>query len=106
MSGNSGGGSPSFSRESKDCTTLSIRTHIASPNPAVISKLKIGDILEVVLTPPTGPVQVITSKKDIAGSLLPPDIAQLIQCIVDGHSYKAKVIEINGGNCQVLISHK
>lgn len=104
MSG-SGGGSGYIPVDSKNCENLSIKTQLASPKPEVISKLKVGSILDVVLTPPAGPVQVITDDGEVAGALLPPDVAQLIECMVDGHEYHAKILDIKGGNCQVLITH-
>lgn len=104
MSG-SGGGSGYDSGTPKDCQLLSIKTQLASPKPAVIAKLNVGDILEVQLTPPAGPVQLITAGGEIAGAVLSPDVAKLIECIADDHEYHAKVLEIKGGNCQVLITH-
>ena len=101
----SGGGSGYDAGGPKDCQLLSIKTQLASPKSAVIAKLKVGDILEVELTPPAGPVQIITSDGEVAGAVLPPDIAKLIECISDDHEYQAKVLEIKGGNCQVLITH-
>jgi hypothetical protein len=62
-------------------------------------------MMDVVLTPPRGPVQLITAKGEIAGSLLPIEINSLIECINDGHTYTAKVTDNKGGNCQVLIKH-
>lgn len=88
-----------------DCAKFTIKTHIASPIPSVISTLAIGDILNVVLAPPRGPVQLITKDGTVAGALLSIEINTLIECINDGHSFIAKVIENKGGNCQVLIKH-
>lgn len=96
-----GGNSPSF-----DCNLLSIRTQLASPDPAVILTLSRDEILDVVLVSSTGPIQLVTNSGQIAGAVLPTVISQLIQCISDGHEYIAKVLEIRGGNCQVLIIHK
>jgi hypothetical protein len=104
MSG-SGGGSGYDPGGPKDCQLLSIKTQLASPKAAVIAKLKVGDVLDVELTRPAGPVQVITSGGEIAGAILSPDVAKLIECISDDHEYQAKVLEIKGGNCQVLITH-
>jgi len=105
MSG-SGGGNSFESGPSKDCNTLTIITQLASPVPAVIATLKSADILEIILTPPAGPVQAITSGNSVAGAILSKDIAQLIICMSEGHEYKAKILEIKGGNCQILITHK
>lgn len=105
MSG-SGGGSGYIPSGPTDCEKLSIKTQLASPIATVISKLKVGEILDVQLIPPRGPVQVVTSAGDVAGAILPPDLAQLIECISDSHEYQAKVLDIKGGNCQILITHK
>jgi hypothetical protein len=106
MSGSGGGNYGGNSGTTKDCQSLSIRTQLASPKQDVLNKLKIGDILEVVLTPPTGPVEAVTSAGEIAGAIFHMDIDSLIQCISNNHEYQAKVIEIKGGNCQILIKHK
>jgi hypothetical protein len=104
MSGSNGGGgydpiSP------KDCNTLSIYTQLASPDPSLVGKLKTGEILMIRLIPPTGPVQVINNSNETVGAILSKDVAKLIECISDGHEFLAKVLDIKGGNCQVLITH-
>jgi hypothetical protein len=101
----SGGGFTPPTQPATDCTTLVIRTQLASPVPAVIATLKIGDLLSVTPETPRGPVRLITESGEIAGAILPIDIAALLQCISDGHEYNAKVTELKGGNCQVLIKH-
>lgn len=105
MSG-SGVGSDYIPSGPTDCEKLSIKTQLASPVPTVVSTLKVGEILAVQLIPPRGPVQVVTAGGDVAGAILPPDLAQLIECISDSHEYQAKILGIDGGNCQVLITHK
>jgi hypothetical protein len=104
MSG-SGPGPAGPSSPSKDCNTLNIRTNIASPNPAVISKLVVGEILKVTAVSSRGPIQLVTTAGEVAGAVLPSDLADLIQCISDGHEFKAKVLNISGGNCNILITH-
>ncbi|WEK34736.1 MAG: hypothetical protein P0Y53_19795 [Candidatus Pseudobacter hemicellulosilyticus] len=105
MSG-SGGGSGYIPSGPTDCEKLSIKTQLASPVVTVISKLKAGEILDVHLASQRGPVQVVTAAGEIAGAVLPPDLAQLIECIAGSHQYQAKVLDIKGGNCQILITHK
>lgn len=89
----------------KDCNKLTIYTQLASPDPLLVGKLKIGEILSIRLIPPTGPVQVLNNSGGIVGAILSKDVAKLIECISDGHQYQAKVLEIKGGNCQVIITH-
>ena len=105
MSGGGGGGYYP-SDESLDCVRVSILTQLASPVTVVINTLKVGDELLVKLSPPAGPVEVVTTAGKVAGALLPPAIAELINCMLKGFKYKATIREIKGGNCQVLISNQ
>jgi hypothetical protein len=98
--GYGGGSGPRYT----DCK-LDIITHIATPNPAVIATLKVGDVLDVVLQAARGPVVLITKTKQQAGGILPDAIAELIQCISEGNNYQAKVIDKKGGNVQVRIKN-
>lgn len=105
MSGSSsysGGGGPVYT----DCNSLVIKTKLASPVRRVVDEINIGDTLFVELTPPAGPVRIMTESGKVAGSVLPMDLEQLVQCISDGHEYIAKVTEVNMGNCQIIIKHK
>jgi hypothetical protein len=104
MSSSSDHSSPPPS-QGTDCVKLTINTQIASPVPIVVRTLSVGDKLDVVLVSARGPVQLITTGGDVAGALLPIEITTLIQCMSDGHEYKAKVVDIKGGNFQVLIKH-
>lgn len=105
MSGSGGGSGFIPGGASTNCQSLVINTQLASPQPAVIAQLNVGDQLTVVLIPPAGPVQLITTGGEIAGAVLTPDVAQLIQCMNDGHTYHAKILGINGANCQIIITH-
>jgi hypothetical protein len=104
MSGGGGGGYRGYD-DSTNCLTLIIRTHIASPDPAILVQLQVGDMLDVALIPPSGPVQLLTRAGVVVGAVLPVDVIKLIQCISEGHAYEAKILSISGGNCQVLIQH-
>lgn len=105
MSGSGGGTGYIPGGSVSSCETLTIHAQMASPQPAVISKLKVGDKLRIELTPPLGPVQLVTADNEVAGAVLSSDVAQLINCINDGHEYQAKILEIKGANCQILITH-
>jgi hypothetical protein len=105
MSGG-GGGRYYPSQDFDNCQTISIQTSLASPVPAVIGTLSVGDILDIALLTATGPAQVITNAGAIAGALLPPELSRLIRCMNEGHQYTAKVTAIAGGNCEILIRHK
>lgn len=105
MSG-SGSSYSGTSSVKKDCSSLTIRTKLASPDRRVIDEISIGESLNIVLTPPAGPVTAVTNDGKTAGAILHVDIDSLIECISDGHEYVAKVLEINMGNCEVLIKHR
>lgn len=89
-----------------DCSRVSTKTNIVSPDPVVVSSLRIGDLLDVQLRSATGPVIAVTNAGEVAGSLFVINLGALIACIINGHEFTAKILSINGGNVQVLISNK
>lgn len=103
-SGNgSNGGSPGSSTRCQDINTI---THIATPNPQILEKVKVGDYLDLTLRTSTGPIQAVTNTGEIVGSILTVTISQLINCINEGVQFHAKVLSKNGGDCKVLITPK
>jgi hypothetical protein len=85
------------------CGELAMRTQLASPVASVIADLGTGDILDVVLAGAVGPLQAVTQDNEVAGAILTSDPGFLIDCINNGYIYQARVISVNGGNCQVSI---
>lgn len=74
---------------------------INSPQPAVISILHPGAVLQVKhQTTPSNAV-VVEYAGQIAGALTGTMIGQLINCLLDGFSFVAKVVEVRGGTCVV-----
>jgi hypothetical protein len=86
-----------------DCAGLSLRTQLASPDPAVIADLGVGDILTVRLLNAAGPLQALTADEDVAGAILTANPARLINCINSGFEFQARVTSLNGGECLILI---
>jgi hypothetical protein len=105
MSGS--GGNHDWDRTEKqfDCAGLIERTLINSAVPAVVAGLKVTDVLQVTLSSIGGAqiLQAITSTGAIAGSLTPPRLPQIIECIGNGFVFVAVVLEINGGAVKVEI---
>jgi hypothetical protein len=104
MSG--GGGSGYVGGGSSAGTSCNIveAVPLNSPKASVISKLKVGDELDVVLQ-----VKSLIARAQshgAAGSLTPKSLAALIECIEKGHEYIAKVIKLSGGACEVEIRPK
>lgn len=95
--GSGGGGST-------ECNALFEKTPLSSPVQAVISTLKVGDVLEVGLTK-TGTQNILITlfEGNIAGSITSSKALQFITCMESGQDYVAEVNEINGGRCIVTI---
>lgn len=102
MSGNGRHGGPHYS-DQEDCTKVRFRTHLSSPVPEVVATLKVGDTLAVKYQPPRGPLYAQTEKGKKAGSIVTGEQVTLINCINNGYSYKAEVVKIAGGKCELQI---
>ena len=89
--------------DSTSCANLSFTTDLASVDPGVLASVKIGDVCDVVATTAKGPV-IVSVRGERLGTILHMKDVQLLTCIFEGAEYKAKVLIIDGGRCQVLIS--
>jgi len=87
-----------------DCSQLMVRTILASPVAAVLQSVNIGDQLLLRLEPGRSVVIAVDPSGRAAGSIISPDLHNLIDCIRQGNSYTAKVLEIEGGRCVVQIN--
>lgn len=95
--GGGGGGGP----DECDITTV---TNLNSPVPAVVTTLRVGDVLAVRLQ--VGPPRVLvaeTSAGQVAGSLTPREMPRIIQCIQGAAAFEAEVLALRGGVCQVRV---
>jgi hypothetical protein len=106
MSGSSsnsfGGG---FESGDVDCDNLVLNTQIASPQPAVISKLQVNDILQVELdTVGATTAIVLRHQTVVAGAIASPDMQRLRQCLEGGTHYQAEVTAISGAQVSIRIS--
>lgn len=105
MSGSSSGsGGGSFTGRGQDCAALAIETQLASPKPAVVSKLKKDDVLEVTLQTTAGTTTVV-AKFDgaLAGGLASPQLARLRECLDQGVKFEALVLQVNHGQVKVRV---
>jgi hypothetical protein len=85
------------------CTTLSFRAAVNSPKPAVLKKMKEGAVLVVELQKPPSTSVIVMYKDEELGALTGPKIATLVNCLQNGYKFKADVVSITGGNCQVEV---
>jgi hypothetical protein len=97
--GGGGGGGPS----KIDCSMLIFRTTLNSPKPAVVGTLKKGYALEVKAKATRGPVVVVTSSGDEAGSITGGHLIRLMECLAEDYSYVAIVQSIKSGQVEVEI---
>ncbi len=102
-SGGGGGGFGGIRPGPSDVDNCDIveTTTLSSPKPEVIATLAVGDLLDVSLSDRV--LLAVTSAGEVAGSLTPPALADLLRCIGTGHSYVAEVTTLSGGRCEVRI---
>lgn len=110
MSGSGGSSPPRGSNGnggSVDCASLVVDTTLNSPEPLVVKTLKKGDKLAVELgRSPQGRDFLLakTLSGQVAGSLTPPRVLDIMNCLKSGHSYIAEVLaDPTGGECRVRI---
>jgi hypothetical protein len=103
-SGSSGFGG-GFERSEVVCERLILNTQIASPKPAVIGGLQLGEVLMVGLeqTGTTSTVVVLRNNQ-VAGGIAAPEMQRLRECIQQGTRYIAKVTAISGAHISIRIS--
>jgi hypothetical protein len=80
------------------------KTNLSTPVPSVLAKLKAGNVLPVRYTQPRGPLQAITAKGEVAGSIITSKQVDIINCINEGYSFQAEIISISGAKCEVEIT--
>lgn len=89
--GSSGGGSSNSG--TTDCGSLVVITILNSPVQKVIGQLRKGDCLDVVMVT-AGTITRLEAKRssgETAGSLTPPELVRIVNCIKAGHKYVAVV---------------
>lgn len=84
------------------CAALVINSTVNSPNAQVLSTLKVGDVLDVVLLP-GGQSVIVQHQGNVVGALTGAHIARLIDCMNSGFLYQAIVQTLNGGQCVVRV---
>lgn len=100
--GQRGGGRRRGNDVSK-CETLSMEATLLSPAPLILATLKPMEVLSMEYTSPKGPVRVVTTGGDVAGTIAGKDMLELINCLEEGFTYRVIVKSIIGGNCTVII---
>ena|SRR5689334_18100497 len=94
-------------REAPDPCDIALEADLASVKKDVLSRVTVGDSLEVAIVA-AGAYQSVVCRVpgigEILGSLAAvPKLTDLISCIAQGHKYSAIVRKIERGRCLVAI---
>lgn len=103
-SGNGGGGRSSHNKEIP-CEELKFNTQLSSPKEDVIVNIRPGMLLEVILSP-TRTTCVVIIDGQIAGTIIHSNLNKLINCIVKGNVFYAKVRSVDGAKCAITVLHE
>jgi rRNA processing protein Krr1/Pno1 len=100
--GGSGSGGYTPSAPSSPCSRLSFQATLNSPKASVLAQLQEGSVLEVELDSSGKSVEVLF-KSQVAGSVTGSKVAQLINCLTSGFTFRAVVVTLTGGQCLLRI---
>lgn len=86
------------------CDRVALKTVVNSPVPAVIGTVQPGDCLEVQLQIHGGrSIVVVLKGAAVLGSITVSAVPRLVECLENGHSFKATVLSVSGARCEVEI---
>lgn len=106
MSGSNGGGGRGRDSDPAPCEWLKFEAQIASPQPTIVAALSVGEVLEIAIANLREQLVVQVQKNGVAvGGLIGPDATRLRACIESGHTYRATVRALNGGQVRVFVEH-
>lgn len=100
--GGSGSGGYTPRAPSSPCTRLSFLATLNSPQATVLAQLQVGSFLSVELGPSGSSVN-LSFNGQLAGVATGTKVAQLINCIDTGFSFRGIVVTLDGGKCVVRI---
>jgi len=104
MSGNDGGGVGGWSAGAGDTSCdIELTTALASPDPAVMATIAVGEVLTVVLRESPRSVITQTTSGQYVGAIT-QRAADLARCMQDGSTYTARVTGITGGAVTVKVA--
>lgn len=77
---------------------------LASPKAGALSAVSVGDVLPVEQR--QGSVVVVNHAGDVVGSIITPWVAELKECMDQGHDYEAEILSLNGAHCDVHLRNR
>ena len=84
------------------CDEIADVTILASPVPAVIALLSAGTVLGIELRAKPE-IVVAVHLGTVGGSVVPGNLARLIECLKKGYRFTATVVTLDGGHCRVAL---
>lgn len=85
------------------CRTLKFRTILSSPQEAILVVVRVGDNLPLSIQPTHSHAVVATKNNHPVGTITGSNMGALVNCISEGFSFVATVIEIKAGQCVVEV---
>jgi len=104
MSGSGGGGYVPPVRARFSCETGQIISKVASVDLGVLAKHKVGDMFDLEVH--SGILMLYDGDGELLGSIIHPNVIELIQCIDQEFEYEAEITIINIPSCTVKIKRK
>ena len=99
MGGSFGGTFIESTSTSFNCKNIHIITSVASPDPVILKKIRVGFFLTPELIDEE--ILVVKYKGDVLGGIVLGQIQSLIKCIKKGTKIKVEVLSITGGDCTI-----
>ena len=88
------------------CEALRVKTVLNSPDPAIVGQLQKGNCLEVAIER-HGAREVVVARwqGQVAGSITAASFIKIIECLKAGEPFRATVLAVAGGRCDVEITY-
>lgn len=83
------------------CGELVFTTQLSSPQAEVLNDLKVGD--ELTIETRSNSAQAYDSQNRLAGGIIATKALDLVNCILQGYDYKARVIGLDGARCTIQV---
>lgn len=86
------------------CDQVKLQVALQSPQPEVVARLTVDEVLAVSLETEDGIRRVAVRKDlDLAGTVVASGMDNLVRCLQQGLAFEAQVLEIDGGLVRVEI---
>jgi hypothetical protein len=102
-SGGGGGGGWAPSSPTSPCDSLKFLAVVSSPQPNALAGLRVGILLDISVQSTPRSAVIVTHGRTVVGALTGPKVSTLVNCIQNGYEFKAKVMSLSSGRCEVEV---